>query len=161
MQTFENLLLQNYLTVSASSSGPASEIPSLVGEGDFDDILLVRLYRRRPEIIPPSCSLLRELCYSEGSWPSYRRRTRSLLPPSQCSLSQQRPLHLILLDHMSDGVEVSMTGRALRNLAGEAGDRAGPHQKPLTVSISSDSNKRKVESRDNAPQAPRKSKRNF
>ena len=41
MQTFENLLLQNYLTVSASSSGPASEISSLVGEGDFDDNLLV------------------------------------------------------------------------------------------------------------------------
>ena len=34
-------------------------------------------------------------------------------------------------------------------------------QKTLTVSVSSDSQKRKVESRDNAPQTPRKSKRNF
>ena len=34
-------------------------------------------------------------------------------------------------------------------------------QKTLTVSVSSDSKKCKVESRDNAPQAPRKTKRNF
>ena len=34
-------------------------------------------------------------------------------------------------------------------------------QKSLTVSDSSDSKKRKVESRDNAPQTPRKTKRNF
>ena len=34
-------------------------------------------------------------------------------------------------------------------------------QKNLTVSLSSDSSKRKVESRDDAPQAPRKAKRNF
>ena len=34
-------------------------------------------------------------------------------------------------------------------------------QKSLTVSVSSDSKKRKVESRDNAPQTPRKTKRNF
>ena len=43
----------------------------------------------------------KELRYLEGSWISYRKRTRSVLPPSQCSLSQQRPLHLILLDRMS------------------------------------------------------------
>ena len=34
-------------------------------------------------------------------------------------------------------------------------------QKTLTVSVSSDSKKREVESRDDAPQAPRKAKRNF
>ena len=34
-------------------------------------------------------------------------------------------------------------------------------QKPLTVSVSSDSNKRAVESQDNAPQTSRKSRRNF
>ena len=34
-------------------------------------------------------------------------------------------------------------------------------QKSLTVSVSSDTKKRKVESRDNAPQTPRKTKRNF
>ena len=34
-------------------------------------------------------------------------------------------------------------------------------QKSLTVSVSSDSKKRKVESRDDAPQTSRKSKRNF
>ena len=34
-------------------------------------------------------------------------------------------------------------------------------QKILTVSVSSDSKKRKVKSRDNAPQTPRKTKRNF
>ena len=34
-------------------------------------------------------------------------------------------------------------------------------QKTLTVSVSSDSKKRKVESRDNDPQAPQKTKRNF
>ena len=68
---------------------------------------------------------------------------------------------------MSDEVGVSMTGRALRNLVGEAGDRAGQPgqskegQKTLTVSVSSDSKKRKVESRDNAPQTPQKTKRNF
>ena len=72
----------------------------------------------------------RELRYLEGSWPNFRKRTRSVLPPSQCSLSQQRPLHLILLDRMSDEVRVSMTGGALRNLAGEAGDRAGPRLPP-------------------------------
>ena len=60
---------------------------------------------------------LKGLRYLEGSWPSYRKQTRSVLPPSQCSLSQQRPLHLILLDRMSDKEGVSMTGRALRNLA--------------------------------------------
>ena len=34
-------------------------------------------------------------------------------------------------------------------------------QKTLTVSVSSDSKKREVEQRDDAPQAPRKTKRNF
>ena len=34
-------------------------------------------------------------------------------------------------------------------------------QKALTVSVSADSKKRKVESQDDAPQAPRKAKRNF
>ena len=80
----------------------------------------------------------------EGSWPSYRKRTRSMLPPSQCSLSQQRPLHLILLDRMSDEVGVLMTGRALRNLAGEAGDRAGPRLPPRVPNLASLKKARKV-----------------
>ena len=79
-----------------------------------------------------------------GSWPSYKKRTRSVLPPSQCSLSQQRPLHLILLDRMSDGVEVLMTGRALRNLAGEAGDRAGPRLRPRGPNLASLKKARKL-----------------
>ena len=69
---------------------------------------------------------------------------------------------------------ILMKRRALRNLAGVAGDRAGPRlpprlrpgqskdgQKSLTVSVSSDSKKRKVESQDDAPQHPQKTKRNF
>ena len=65
-----------------------------------------------------------------GEWPSYRKRTRSVLPPSPCSLSQQRPLHLTLHVLMSDEVGVLMKRRALRNLADEAGDRAGPRLPP-------------------------------
>ena len=55
----------------------------------------------------------------------------------QFSLSQQRPLHLILLDRtcMSDEVEVSVTERALRNLAGEAGERAGPLLPPRVPNL--------------------------
>ena len=45
------------------------------------------------------------------------------------------PLHLILLDHMSDKVGVSMTGGALRNLVGEAGDRAGPRLLPRVPNL--------------------------
>ena len=45
------------------------------------------------------------------------------------------PLHLILLDHLSDEVGVSMTGGALRNLAGEAGDRAGPRLPPRVPNL--------------------------
>ena len=56
----------------------------------------------------------------------FRKQTRSALPRSLCSLSQQRPLHLILLNRMSDKVGVSMTEAALRNLTDEAGERAGP-----------------------------------
>ena len=72
-------------------------------------------------------------------------------------------------------VGVSMKRRALRNLAGEARDRAGPRvpprvrdlaslkmaRKTLTVSVSSDSKKHKVESQDDAPQPPRKTRHNF
>ena len=82
--------------------------------------------------------------YLEGSWPSYKKRTRSVLPPSQCSLSQQRPLHLILLDRMSDEVGVLMTGRALRNMAGEAGDRAGPCLPPRVPNLASLKKARKL-----------------
>ena len=68
----------------------------------------------------------------------------SVLPPSHCSLSQQRPLHLILLDRMSDEVGVSMTGRALRNLAGEAGDRAGSRLPPRVPNLASLKKARKL-----------------
>ena len=44
------------------------------------------------------------------------------------------PLHLT---RMSDEVGVSMTGRALRNLAGEAGDRAGPRLPPRVPNLAS------------------------
>ena len=78
------------------------------------------------------------------------------------------PLHLILLDRtcMSDEVEVSVTERALRNLAGRGKGRSTSSatstkpghskegQKTLMVSVSSDSKKRKVDSRDDAPQPP-------
>ena len=67
-----------------------------------------------------------------------------MLPPSQCSLSQQRPLHLILLDRMLVEVGVSMTGRALRNLAGEAGDRAGPRLPPRVPNLASLKKARKL-----------------
>ena len=77
----------------------------------------------------------RELRYLEGSWPSYRKRTRSVLPPSPCSLSQQRPLHLSLHVLMSDEVGVLMK----RNLApaDEAGDRAGPRLPPRLRDLAS------------------------
>ena len=51
---------------------------------------------------------------------------RTTLFGGELTKLQQRPLHLIPLDRVSDEVGVSMTGRALRNLAGKAGDRAGP-----------------------------------
>ena len=89
---------------------------------------------------------LRELRYLEGSWPIYRKRTRSVLPPSPCSLSQQRPLHLIPLDRMSDEVGVSMTGRALRNLAGKAGDRASEFTRVLLERIPGKESFRRVAS---------------
>ena len=58
-----------------------------------------------------------------------------------------------------------MKRRALRNLAGEAtSTRPGQSkdgQKTLTVSVSSDSKKHKVESQDDAPQPPRKARHNF
>ena len=73
----------------------------------------------------------------EGSWPSYRKRTRSVLPPSPCSLSQQPPLHLIPHVLMSDEVGVSMKRRDLRNLGGEAGDRAGPRLPPRVRDLAS------------------------
>ena len=38
---------------------------------------------------------------------------------------------------MSDEVGVSMTGRALRNLSGEAGDRAGPRLPPRVQNLAS------------------------
>ena len=87
---------------------------------------------------------LRELHYLEGSWPSYRKQTRSVLPPSPCSLSQQRPLHLIPPICMSDEVGVLMTRRALRNLVGEAGDRAGPRLPPLVRDLASLKKARKL-----------------
>ena len=85
------------------------------------------------------------------------------------------PLHLILLDRMSDEVEVSLTEGAIRNLAGDSGDRAGPRLPPrvpnhfqykegqtaMKVSVPLDSKKHKVEPQDNTPQTPRKTKRNF
>ena len=57
---------------------------------------------------------------------------------------QQRPLHLIQLDRMSDEVGVSMTGRALRNLAGKAGDRAGPRLPPRVQNLASLKKARKL-----------------
>ena len=51
------------------------------------------------------------------------------------SLSQQRPLHLILLDRMSDKVEASLTEGAIRNLAGKAGERAGPRLPPRVPNL--------------------------
>ena len=65
-------------------------------------------------------------------------------PSSPCFLSQQSPLHLIPLDRMSDEVGVSMTGRALRNLAGEAGDRAGPRLPPRVRNLASLKKARKL-----------------
>ena len=67
----------------------------------------------------------------EGSWLSFRRRTRSVQRPSPCSLSQQRPLHLTL--HVLARVVVrvlEMIRRDSENQAAEAGDRAGPRQPP-------------------------------
>ena len=104
----------------------------------------------------------------EGSWLSYRKRTRSVLQPSPCSLSQQRPLHPTLHVLTSDEVRALRIRRALRDLADVAEDRAGPRpsatitrpgqskdgQKALTVSVSTDSKKRKVESQDDASQTP-------
>ena len=45
------------------------------------------------------------------------------------------PLHLILLDRMLDKVGVSMTEGAIRNLVGEAGDRAGPRLPPRVPNL--------------------------
>ena len=50
----------------------------------------------------------------------------------------------ILFDHMSDEVGVSMTGRPLRNLAGEAGDRAGPRLPPRVPNLASLKKARKL-----------------
>ena len=82
--------------------------------------------QKLPSFMLPS----REPRYLEGSWPSYRKRTRSVLQPSPCSLSQQRPLHLTLHVLISDEVRALRTRRALRDLADMAGDRAGPGLPP-------------------------------
>ena len=71
----------------------------------------------------------------QGSRRNFKKRTRSVLPPSLCSLSQRRPLHLVLPDRMSDEVEVSLTEGAIRNLAGKAGDRAGPRLPPRVPNL--------------------------
>ena len=98
-----------------------------------------------------------------------------MLQLSPCSLSQQRPLHLTLHALTSAVVRALKVRGALKSQAEEAGDRAGPRppprlrdlaspkdgQKALTVSVSTDSKKRKTESQDDAPQGPRKAKGNF
>ena len=81
----------------------------------------------------------REPRYLEGSWPSYRKRTRSVLQPSLCSLSQQRPLHLTPHIPVSDEVGVLRIRRALRDLADMAGDRAG---RPLPPRLREERNNR-------------------
>ena len=82
---------------------------------------------------------------------------------------------------MSDEVGVSMKSRSFNEKKGfkkpggrgKGQGRSAPSatsrrpgqskdgQKTLTVSVSSDLKKRKVESQDDAPQPPRKAKRNF
>ena len=51
------------------------------------------------------------------------------------TLFPQPTAHLILLDCMSDEVEISLTEGAIRNLAGEAGDRAGPRLTPRAPNL--------------------------
>ena len=68
---------------------------------------------------------------------AWREAHNKMLPPSPCSLSQQRPLHLIPHVLMSDEVGVSMKRRVLRNLAGEARDRAGPRLPPRVPDLAS------------------------
>ena len=88
---------------------------------------------------------LKGLCYLEGSWPNYRKRTRSVLPPSQCSLSQQRPC-IGRGRSFNDRKGFKKPGRRGRGQVGgkpsATSTKPGQSkegQKILTVSVSSDS----------------------
>ena len=87
----------------------------------------------QPSFMHPS----RELRYLEGSWLSFRKRTRSVLQPSPCSLSQQRPPHLTLHILTSDEVRALKIRRALRDLTDVAEDRAGPRLPPRLQDLAS------------------------
>ena len=107
-----------------------------------------------------------------GSWPSYRKRTRSVLPPSPCSLSA--PCIFSTRPYVGQGKSFNNRkgfkkpggrgrgqGRSMTSATSTKPGQSKEGQKTLTVSVSSDSKKRKVESREDAPQTPRKTKRNF
>ena len=71
----------------------------------------------------------------EGSWLSFRKRTRNVLQLSPCSLSQQRPLHLTPLHLTLHTLTSAVVGalkirRALSNQAFKARDRAGLRPQP-------------------------------
>ena len=109
-----------------------------------------------------------------GELAKLRRRTRSAQRPSSCSLSQQRPLHLTLhIPYAGHGKSFRDDKKGFRKPGGRGRGqvRSAPtatvtrpgqskdSQKTLTVST--DSKKRKSESQEDAPQGPRKAKRNF
>ena len=79
----------------------------------------------------------RELRCLEGSWLSFRKRTRNVLQLSPCSLSQQRPLHLPLHTVTWAVVRALKIRRALENQAEKAGDRAGPRPPPRLRDLAS------------------------
>ena len=108
--------------------------------------------------------LLREPRYLEENWLSYKKRTRSVLLPSQCFLSQQRPLHLIpriltqergrFFNEKKGFKKPGGRGRGQGRPASSATitrpGQAKVGQKPLTISVASDSKKRKGEPQKDA-----------
>ena len=100
-------------------------------------------YRRRPEISPSFMLPLRVLCYLEGSWPSYRKRTRGR------SFNDRKGFK-------KPGGRGRGQGRSTPFATSTKPGQSKEGHKTLTVSVSSDSKKRNVESRDDAPQPPGK-----